>query len=1069
MSTQQILGVAGAVVGSFFGYPQLGFVVGSLVGGLITPKEKVEGPRVDDLKVQVSTLGAGIPRAYGSARVGGNVIWSTPKIEVSETREEGKGGGVEQTSYRYFVYMGIALCATPQDGSEVVIRKIWQDGKLIYDVSPGATVGATIASAENPYASFILYQGKEDQLPDPIEEGFLGIGNVPAYRGLVRVRLNTVECPGGRVPQFSFEILVQGVTTVASALYSSTPATTTSYASLGKESGMQFDNRTSSQVSRQDFYRVGPGYSSFVGGMSIRYPGQSLDLGLSPVQSSEKPMAIGYSVVSGSGSFLNQVFQAFDVEGNVVAKFENNANTNNEVIQIHWAAYDSISGGFAVSGSTNGAEISLLAQKTKTPTLATPRQPIAFYNNIVYVTGQRSGITVLDEYDGVSGAFMGSISSGIDVGVAIDGGSYRGISKLMVCANEYGIYILEGVNDAGLRPRRLWKIDGNAWRILADDIYYANGNGSGNFPETFFANDKYIVVGPCAISAGVSPYRIISLGVVATTPASVSNVIAEQCRLAGLQSGQFDVSAIDDEMYGYTLTNPASARSNIEPLLTAYGIFAVEEDGLLKFKYLADVASQGSVPYQDLGCSESGDGAGDAMPLVRAQELELPRSMSVTYTNPASDYQTATEKAIRQATISQLDQTVELPMITDADYAATVAHRMLYNMWAERNRRSLKVSRKYAIYSPGDALSIEYPRGTVQVWRIDKATDTGALCEWEVVPNDAELLAQTAVGATGYVGQEVAALPPPTRLQLLDMPILRDQDNNAGLYAAMCGFGPGWTGAELFAGDDVASLQSRGTVENQAVIGRCDTALGNWQLGIVDETNTVTVNVEQQALSSITYDQLITGTQNIAAIGTHGRWEVVKFRTASSLGAGRYLLSGFVRGRRGTEWARGTHAIGDTFVLLSLAGMLRPNFDAGSIGQVKTYKAVSKGRGASSASTQTYANTAEGLEPFAPSNLRKTQDASGNVTLQVVRRTRLSENWLRGIVPLGEEVSSFEFVLYTDNTFATVRRVIASSTRSAIYTTAMQTADGYVGGALYVRVYQLSGIVGRGRPLESTI
>lgn len=63
MSTQQIVGVVGGVIGAFFGYPQLGFVLGSLVGAAITPGAKTEGPRLNELSVQGSAT-VGWCRSY---------------------------------------------------------------------------------------------------------------------------------------------------------------------------------------------------------------------------------------------------------------------------------------------------------------------------------------------------------------------------------------------------------------------------------------------------------------------------------------------------------------------------------------------------------------------------------------------------------------------------------------------------------------------------------------------------------------------------------------------------------------------------------------------------------------------------------------------------------------------------------------------------------------------------------------------------------------------------------------------------------------------------------------------
>ena len=48
-----------------------------------------EGPRLTSLAGLVSTEGAAVPRAYGRARVGGQMIWATRFEEVAVIVEEG--------------------------------------------------------------------------------------------------------------------------------------------------------------------------------------------------------------------------------------------------------------------------------------------------------------------------------------------------------------------------------------------------------------------------------------------------------------------------------------------------------------------------------------------------------------------------------------------------------------------------------------------------------------------------------------------------------------------------------------------------------------------------------------------------------------------------------------------------------------------------------------------------------------------------------------------------------------------------------------------------------------------
>ena len=104
--------VLGAI-GSYFGGP-IGGMIGSAIGAMIDykPPPDVEGPRLTDLKVTSSAYGSVIPILYGTARLNGNVIWSTDIIETKNEEEfGGKGGGGQKvTSYTYAISMAIGLC-----------------------------------------------------------------------------------------------------------------------------------------------------------------------------------------------------------------------------------------------------------------------------------------------------------------------------------------------------------------------------------------------------------------------------------------------------------------------------------------------------------------------------------------------------------------------------------------------------------------------------------------------------------------------------------------------------------------------------------------------------------------------------------------------------------------------------------------------------------------------------------------------------------------------------------------------------------------------------------------------
>jgi hypothetical protein len=174
-----------------------------------------DGPRLADLNVTASTEGADIPRVYGRARLGGQIIWATRFEEEAATTSaggSGKGlntsGGASTTNYRYYANFAVALC----EGEITRLGRVWADGDEL-----------TLSD----YA-YRVYPGSATQMPDSLIEATEGAGNAPAYRGLAYVVFERLPLAdfGNRVPQLNFEVFravdefegqVRGVTLIPAA------------------------------------------------------------------------------------------------------------------------------------------------------------------------------------------------------------------------------------------------------------------------------------------------------------------------------------------------------------------------------------------------------------------------------------------------------------------------------------------------------------------------------------------------------------------------------------------------------------------------------------------------------------------------------------------------------------------------------------------------------------------------------------------------------------------------------------------------------------------------------------
>lgn len=161
-----------------------------------------EGPRLQDIHVQVSSYGAPIQQIWGTMRVAGNLIWARDISEVKVT-ENISGGcfGSDQTniSYNYYCTFAIGICKGPI----VSVLRMWADSKLIVDnrhVNTGLV--------EIPGLSYTLYAGTETQDPDPTMEALEGAGDMPAFRGMAYIIFKDLRLDqfGNRVPTINFEV-----------------------------------------------------------------------------------------------------------------------------------------------------------------------------------------------------------------------------------------------------------------------------------------------------------------------------------------------------------------------------------------------------------------------------------------------------------------------------------------------------------------------------------------------------------------------------------------------------------------------------------------------------------------------------------------------------------------------------------------------------------------------------------------------------------------------------------------------------------------------------------------------
>jgi hypothetical protein len=300
---------------------------------------------------------------------------------------------------------------------------------------------------------------------------------------------------------------------------------------------------------------------------------------------------------------------------------------------------------------------------------------------------------------------------------------------------------------------------------------------------------------------------------------------------------------------------------------------------------------------------------------------------------------------------------------------------------------------------------------------------------------------------------------------------LLEEHDDAGYYAAVQATGSTtWGGATLFRSPDGGTTYDAvATHLEQAVIGSLVTALPTGPSTIVDEGNELVVSLADGVeLESITDAGLLAGL-NAAAIGSHGRWEIVQFRTAVQGSPDNWTLTGLLRGRRGTEFAIGSSIAADRFVLLDSA-VQRITQATAAIGSTRLHKAVLSGTLIEDTDTETLTSAGVALRPFSVVNVEGDR-SGGDLVITWIRRSRLGQELPSGTdLPLNEDTESYDIDIIDTDTI-TVLRTLTATSQTVTYTAAQQASDfgSPIPDSVIVRIYQRSALVGRGYVTEATL
>ncbi len=1058
--------IVGGIVGWFVGYPMLGAAIGGMIGGAIDPPKgpKIEGPRLSDLSQQTASFGVVLPRIYGSCAVHGNVFWieNNSLKETSKTSEaggKGGGGGAETTEYLYSATFGLALC----EGEIAAIGRIWINGKLYYHggsadlgtiaASALAASPMTMKSGDLPEGmdswsasgGFTLYRGAADQQPAPRMQATLGAANTPAYRGVAWILFEDLPLKdyGNTLVGAQIKVEVLSVATASNQRVKYETPYYTPHANVGfspmpfhvgpdkiRYAAPQWDANYPATSS----YRVYDVYpdGTCVESASVACPGT----------------AVPPNQHSASGVFLYSAAQVFSGGG------------------FHSASGFISEAGGVYAGISNASPPNIYISSGNPATQSVypgenPDASIVTDGVHVYV----SGATSTRKY-----AVNGTSLTLVTTGVALHGQTIAG-SRLAIDGVTGRLLAL--INGCG----------GNLYRFAADLSSVAlvanlTAETTGYYNGNFASFGNVVVAGAGGTPVG-SNDRLWSyyhnLGAPARDTVTLGEIVGAEALLSGVLSpADIDVTSLTDEVTGYRIAAQAAIRAGLEPLQGSWPFDVVASGYKLLFVRRGAAGSVATIDAGELGAHAGGD-AGAALKRSREMDLQIPWRVEVDYIDDARDYDTGTQYAERLNTGSINTSKIEMAIVMTADDAARKAEILLNAYWLERHEFTFALPPSYAHLEPADIVTIS-ASGESHVLRLTAVQyRQDGVIECTARYHDSAGYTSTAVGANSAAAQpSIIPFGGAVATELLDVPLLAGAQDVPSSLAAMCGITSFWNGGNLFRSADGGQTWAFANgFSQQSKIGFArNSIVAPATFCLVDTSSRLSVQMYHGALAGVTELQMLNGANHFA-YGADGRWEIVAARSCALEADGTYTVSGLLRGRFGTEWAAGLHAAGDALVLLDATLVQRVAMSNGQIGLDLLYRGLSSGHALASARDIAFTYRGVNLKPLSPVYASGSRHPSTNDwTLTWIRRTRTDPEWRDYVdAGLGETSEAYEVEIYSSGTYQTLKRTITGLTSpTCTYTSAQQTTDfGGVQTQLYVKIYQLSSVVGRGAPLAAPI
>lgn len=957
---RQVLPIAGAIVGSFFGAPQIGYMIGSIIGNAVDP-QVIKGPSLGDGQVQTSKEGVPRPIVYGTACIAGNLMDRSEIYKSIKRTRQGKGGGPVTEEERMHLTYAIRICEGPIQG----VLRIWEDEKLVYDIRPGGQVST---EENNKFAEkFRIYYGTEDQNPDPELEVIHGVGNVPSYRGTAYIVFprNDVTDRRGSVPNYRFEV-------AAIAQITATPGLITP--------NCVFTGNAANLTQAQDIRDL-----DFSGGNPANANANAMDI------SPDRKYVVWYATTFGIGlAQLNDETNQYEAVGRIstdrIGEIGLEFTPDGRYLiaagrgssdKVCVRSYD-VLGGFEIlstfdsgynPGSTTGQSMKLSNSGNKGICSISNFQGACFtfdISNLGSITlrtapfgsfGAQSGFC----YDWDSSDSLIMVGTG-SAGHLLNADTLQELSQINFNTSRFvkfeksfdGSGFVKGHVICGGSNENFISLTEVVYNNLVENFVFGTSQfleapsvdfATGNLPQggDISYDGRYLAVGGSTQAKALAIYDIQEIGALPEfvefvpvvnpsgafffgtvrfsktasglvgdssfdTVGHILSDIADRCRLDTSYLNLTEVNEIP--VRGFVVAQQYTAANSMRSLQDVFFFDPAEWDEKIQF------IRRGKSVVRTLTIDDMVD---DPYQSTRKNAFEYPKKLELLYQNAKIGYDSAKANAERNSPTFQVSgtRTLEVPIVMDETESAQVADKQLKIAWAEAEGEvEYTVSTYHDDLTPTDCLGV-FLNGQVTRVRLEKIERADGTLKLT-----GKIDRQSAYSSyvTGIPLPDPTPPPPTitgnTQFQFLNIPALTDSSDFLHYAYGATGSAPAWYGAvvERRVDDDDFGEVSRVSVP--ARMGMIVGALPYASEHYPDTTNSLIVRMyrDDDILESCSDAQLLRERNAAAIARPDGTAEIIQFRDVEDLGNREYRLSYLLRGRLNS--GADDHLDGAKFVFL---------------------------------------------------------------------------------------------------------------------------------------------------------